>query len=352
MKMRRFKTRVGMKKRKIFKKYYLGIGFVAAIILTCAAFILSSCTPTYPKEKLPEAIKNVCEIEYGMKVDVSVMDSTVGIYYPMEGLLDVGLGISKDAWDQISNLILVASRVVLSTDADVKFYCVITQDVRLPELQVVIIKYVEDVKHGMYRNISRSESFKRTLFSVNLTPQAKKERTVEKIFENLGVEDDTREKVLDEFFRSPPTKLSDIGYWKGHFYLKSITLGEFLAAQMASRIKIDFRQDEKLMEFFQYKSSEGEYMKDPEGEFFLLKFKIADQRASDGIIEMRKKKVQEILRIANEVVRGYKFQNFKFLKMEDQLENVDMFVGEEDIYDFDKEKLSIENIVQTSGNYF
>ncbi|MGB3056789.1 MAG: hypothetical protein WBC16_01365, partial [Candidatus Omnitrophota bacterium] len=267
-----------------------------AAILACALVFLSSCTPTYPKEKLPDAVKTVCKLEYGMDVDVVVTGSTMGIYYPMKGLLDAELGISKEAWDIISNLVLVASRIVLSTDADIKFYCVITQDARLPELQVIIIKYVEDVKRGMYRNISRNESYKRTLFSINLTPQAKKERSIEKVFDNLNVEDATREKVLDEFFRAPPTRLSDIGYWREKFYLKNITMEEFLAAQIANRIKIDFRTEKNLTEKYDYKSAEGSFMASGGERFFLIKFKIVDKVAPGAAFDPRVEKIKEIIK--------------------------------------------------------
>ncbi len=119
---------------------------IAAVL--CAVMAIPACAPTYPKEKLPEAVKEICKIEYDMDVDVTVIGGTMGIYYPMKGLLDPGMGISEGSWDKISNLLLIASRVVLSTDADIKFYCVITQDARLPELQVIIIKYVDDIKPG------------------------------------------------------------------------------------------------------------------------------------------------------------------------------------------------------------
>ncbi|MEA3489451.1 MAG: hypothetical protein U9R44_03795 [Candidatus Omnitrophota bacterium] len=327
--------------------------FCAGLLTAGMLLALAACIPTYPKEKLPEAVKIVCKDEYGMNVDVMVVGETMGIYYPMEGLLDVGLGIKKDAWDEISNLILVASRVVLSTDADIKFYCVITQDARLPELQIVIIKYVDDVKRGMYRNISRNESFKRTLFSLNLTPQAKKERSIEKVFAKLGVEEETRKKVLDEFFRSPPTRLSDIGYWRGRFYLKDISIEEFLAAQMSNRIKLDFRGDKRLEQLFAYKTSEGTYIsRDGKGGHFLIKFKITDQRPVDEITNPRVKKIQEILRIINEVVYGYKFYNFDFVAMEDQLENTQLRVSARDILDFIKKGLSVEEIVRAPSGYF
>jgi len=329
-----------------------GWKITVAALLTAAVMCLPACVPTYPREKLPEAVKEVCRLEYDMNVDVSVVGDTIGIYYPMEGLLDAGLGISSEAWDGISNLILVASRVVLSTDADIKFYCVITQDARLPELQVVIIKYVGDVKRSMYRNISRNESFKRTLFSINLTPQAEKERSVEKVFTKLGVEGEAKQSVMEEFFRSPPTKLSDIGYWRDRFYLKNITMEEFLAAQIANRVKLDFRGEKHLDKIFDYKTSEGAFISAGGVRSFLLKFKIADQGESTELSNLRVKKIQEIMRIANEVVLGYKYRKFDFLAMEDQMENVRLKVIEADVYDFNKKRLSVEEIVHAPAGYF
>ncbi len=312
---------------------------------------MSACVPTYPKEQLPEMVKKICKIEYDMDVEVAVDGSTISIYHPMEGLLDANMGISEDAWDQISNLILIASRVVLSTDADIKFYCVITQDARLPELQVVIIKYVEDVKRSMYRNISRGESFKRTLFSINLTPQAKKERTIEKVFNKLGVDEDTRQKVLEEFFRSPPVKLSDFGYWRGKFYIRDITLEEFLADQISNRIKLDFRSDKNLSEKFKYKTSEGLFVSTEVGNAFIVKFKISDQ-SDDEEIKLREEKIGKILKIVNTVVYGYKFKNFSFLEMEDQLENVKLRVSMDNVYELERKHLEVKEVVRAPSGYF
>jgi len=324
-----------------------------AIIAFALLVNVSGCdVPTYPKERLPEAVKNVCKTEYNMNVDVIVAGSTMGIYYPMEGLLDVGMGISQEAWDKISNLLLIASRVVLSTDADIQFYCVITQDVKLAELQVVIIKYVGDVKKGMYRNISRNESFKRTLFSINLTPQAKKERSIDKVFDKLGVTNDTRQKVLDEFFRSAPTRLSDIGYWKEKFYLKNITQEEFLVTQIANRIKLEFRGDKELMKLFRYKSSEGFFVVEGTEKYFLIKFSIVEQASVAQEPEIRLMKIKELLSIASGVVYGYKFKAFDYLVLEDQLEKVKFKIKRDDVYAFNKKKLSVKDIVQGPETYF
>jgi hypothetical protein len=333
-------------------KKYTALSAVALTIFAAATFI-SACGPTYPKERLPEAVKEVCRAEYDMEVDVTVEGETMGIYYSMPGLLDANMGIKQEAWDTISSLILIASRVVLSTDADISFYCVITQDIKLPELQVVIVKYVEDVKMSMYQNISRSESFKRTLFNVNLTPQARKERSVESIFGNIGLEDETRERILDEFFRSTPTKLSDIGYWKGKFYLKDIGMEEFLASQMANRIKIDFRSEEELSDRFDYKSSDGAYNTGIDSRYFLLNFKIDDIAVpKPGEMGLREEKLRHILGIARDVVYGYKFKDFDFILMNDQSENVKLRVDQKDVYNYDPKSVEVRDIVQAPAGYF
>lgn len=285
-----------------------------------------------------------------MKADVVVEGSTMGIFHPMEGLLDTNMGISKEAWDKISNLILIASRVVLSTDADIKFYCVITQDARMPELQVVIIKYVNDIKLGMYQNISRGEAFKRTLFSINLTPQARKERSVETIFSRIGVGDDVKEKVLDEFFRSAPTKLSDIGYWKGQFYLKDVTMPEFLASQIANRIKIDFRSEKPFMSDYSYKSAEGLYGTGLDAKYFLINFRIDEVGSDTG--ELKTLKIRKLLEITSEVVSGYRFEDFNFVIMNDQAEDVRLRVERKDVYGYNPKRTPPYDIVQAPKGYF
>ena len=327
----------------------IGTAAISACLLIC---VVTACAPSYPKEKLDKAVKSVCKNEYDMNVDVSITGSTMGIYYPMKGLLEPSLNISEDAWDSITNLLQVASRVVLSTDADIKFYCIIAQDVRLPELQVVIIKYVDDVKRGMFRSISRNESLKRTLFSINLTPQAEKEKSVEKVFEKLGVEQTTAENVLEEFFRSPPTKLKDVGYWKGHFYLKDVTLPEFLAAQAASRIKFDFRGEENLKEKYDFRVSEGEYSDKMGIKAFILKFKIAEKGPRANVGKLRKEKIEDIISIFKHMLAGYKFTDYDIVILDDQLENAILRIKEQDIKSFGKKEMDIENVVIAPAGYF
>ncbi len=327
------------------------VRIVPAVVLSGVfAFMSISCGPTYPKEKLPEAVKSVCRAEYGKEVDVIIEGGTMGIYHSMQGLLDANMGINQAAWDSISSLILIASRVVLSTDADIQFYCVITQDAKMPEVQVVIIKHVNDVKLAMYRNISRGEAFKRTLFSMNLTPQAQKERSVEQIFGRMGLAPETRERVLDEFFRSPPTRISDIGYWRGRFYLKDVGMPEFLAEQISNRIKIEFRSEEPFAGDFTYTSSEGTYTEGLDANYFLINFQIGG--VGDDAEKLREKKIRKILEIASTVVEGYRFEDFDFIVMNDQVADVRLRVDRSDVYGFDPRRTALQEIVQAPRGYF
>ncbi|MCK4463952.1 MAG: hypothetical protein KAU58_06540, partial [Candidatus Omnitrophica bacterium] len=200
--------------------------------------LFSGCGPTYPKEKLTGSIVELCEKEYNVEVKARIVGKTLAIFIPLPSLFDITLRINKEASDMIQDVILSTSRVVLSTDAEIEFYCVIAQDIRLPEIQIIVIKYVDDVKRAFFSDISRGEYFKRTLFDISLNPQSKKEKSLKDIFKKYNLDPELEEEVLDEFFRSQPIALKDFGYWQNRFYIKSVTLPEFLAEQLSYRIRM------------------------------------------------------------------------------------------------------------------
>ncbi|GAF69780.1 unnamed protein product, partial [marine sediment metagenome] len=112
-------------------------------LISIGLFVTGCGGVTYPKEKLRESIIKLCKDEYSLDIDVSVAGNTVAIYLPVMNLFDITLSLSESAQDKIQDSLLSASRILLSTDADIRFYCVIAQDARLPEIQLVIIKYVD-----------------------------------------------------------------------------------------------------------------------------------------------------------------------------------------------------------------
>jgi len=323
---------------------------------TLATFLIlilvATCTTcdkaTYPKEKLEESIKKLCREEYNADVDVTVVGKTIAIYLPVLNLFDPNLSISKEAQEEIQSVLLSASRVTLSTDADIKFYCVIAQDIRIPEIQLVIIKYVEDVKRAFFQNISRSEYFKRTLIEITENPQAKKEQAILSVLKKMKVEKEWQNKVMEDFFRGEPSSLEGIGYWNGRFYVKDVTIEEFLAQQMVSRVKMRFRE-EKSLNRYSLKSIEGEYKGDKIPAFFLIGFRVDNLLfVTDPAkrLYMEKEIFKGIFEEVSNVVYGYKFRDFDLVRIIEQNYNEKLFVTKEDIFLFKKGELEIGNILE------
>lgn len=319
---------------------------IAGIILIL--LVSSGCGEiTYPKETLSESVKELCKIEYNLDVDVSLIGSTLAIYLPTSDLFDVTLNLSEKAQDKIQDVLLSASRVVLSTDADIQFYCIITQDIKLPEIQLIIIKYTDDVKRAFYRDISRGEYFKRTIIDINENPQAKKEQAIVNVFNKMELERDVQQKVLDDFFRSPPSSLEGIGYWNGKFYVKNITLGEFLAQQIASRIKLRFRENEPLKKYT-LKSITGKLVTEDSINVFLVGLNAESLLfVLDPVkrVAMEREIFKNAFEVISEVIYGYKFKDFNLTEISEKSANIKLLISKEDIYLFKKRKLPIEGIL-------
>lgn len=317
----------------------------------CLAFLLflnlSGCGPTYPKEKITESVIELCKEEYNIDVKVNVIGKTLAIYIPLPSLFDITLSINDEAQEMIQNVVLSASRVVLSTDAGIEFYCVIAQDVRLPEIQIIVIKYVDDVKRAFFSDISRDEYFKRSIFDMNINPQSRKEKSIKNIFKKYDVSPEWEEKVLDEFFRSQPVELEDFGYWQDRFYIKEITLAEFLAEAMAYRIKMRFREDKELLRKFMTKEVSGQYIEISDKRFFILYFDIMANEMLKVLGEKYDEKTvfKNIFMEISDCLYGYKFMDFDVVRIFDRNSPSKLFVSKEDIYAFKKRQLGIDAIL-------
>ncbi len=307
----------------------------------------SGCGPTYPKGKLAESIVELCKKEYGVKVKSEIIGKTLAIFIPLPSLLDITLRINKEASDMIQDVILSVSRVVLSTDAEIEFYCIIAQDVRLPEIQIIMIKYVDDVKRAYFLDISRGEYFKRTLFDINLNPQSKKEQSIKNIFKKYNLDPEWEEKVLDEFFRSQPIALKDFGYWQDCFYVKDITLPEFLAEQLSYRIKMRFREDKDLAKKFLIKEVRGSYKENFDVVNFNIYFDIKLNEILKVLGEKEDRRIvfKNIFMEVSDCLYGYKFQDFDSVKIFDKNSVSRLFVSKDEIFAFKKKLLGIDSIL-------
>jgi hypothetical protein len=327
-----------------------GTRILASIVIIFPILLFSSgCDEvTYPKEILGASLVKLCREEYSVDVDAKVIGKTLAIYIPINNLFDITLNISESAWDEVSDVLLSARRITLSTDADIRFYCVIAQDVRLPEIQLVIVSYVEDAKRILFTDISRGEYFKRTLIDINENPQAKKEQAIKDVFGKMELEEEWQDKILEDFFRSPPSSLEGTGYWQKEFYIKDITLEEFLAQQIAHRIRLRFRKEE-AMEKYALKSVSGMFEAKDGVKNFLISFNTESMLFIVDPAEIASAE-KEIFTSAfeemSDVIYGYKFKDFDLAELAEKSTNTKLLVSKEDMYLFKKRKLGIGSILQ------
>ncbi|MCX5668014.1 MAG: hypothetical protein NTY34_06880 [Candidatus Omnitrophica bacterium] len=307
--------------------------------------ILCGCTVTYPQDKIRESIVRICKQEYKSDVLVETAGRTMVIYLPLSDLMDFSFALTKTASEKINDVIFSAARVALSTDARIDFYCVIAHDIKVPELQIIIIKNVEDVKRLFANDISRGEYMKRMLIDLRWSPQAKKEQVVKEIFNRMNLDPKWQGQVMEDFFRSDPTSLGDIGYWNNKFYIKDITKPEFLAEQIANRIKLEFREDKSLKENFLLKSAKGVYVSQNGKRLF--RFEVFAERSAGtttGTIEDSDKIFGTVLSVAAHVIHGYHFKDYDGVEAFDQKEGRSIEVDPEELEAFRTKKLKLSEI--------
>ena len=322
-------------------------------LLSSVVFLLSlsGCAPTYPKEQFAESIVRICKTEYKLDVKAGTAGKTVAIYVPLAELWDATFSLTKQAGEQINDVILSVSRVALSTDAQYDFYVVIAHDVRIPEIQIIIVKYVDDVKRFMLNDISRGEFSKRMLIDKRISPQAKKEHAVKEVFEKMGLDKKWQDSVMNDFFRSQPAALGDIGYWNDRFYIKDISLPEFLAEQIASRVRMEFYENKALSETIVIKSSKGEYLSGGGKHYFQISALAEPQSLSQlRTDEMVSAVFKETLDVAAAVLHGYHFEEYDYVELVDETSARTLKVTKDDLEKFRKKRLKFDDILSQSGS--
>ena len=327
--------------------------FLFLFLATCPLILgaMNGCTPTYPKEKFADSIVRLCKTEYKLDVKAATAGKTVVIYVPLQELWDLTFALTKEAGEKINDVILSVSRVALSTDAKYDFYVVIAHDVRIPEIQIIIVKSVDDVKRFMLNDISRGEFSKRMLIDKRINPQAKKEHAVKEVFEKMGLDKKWQDSVMNDFFRSQPAALGDIGYWNDRFYIKDISLPEYLAEQIASRIKMEFYEDKTLSETIVVKSSKGEYLSAGGKHYFQIQVLAEPQSLSQlRTEEMVSEVFKESLAVAAHVLHGYHFGDYDYIELIDETSAKTLKVAKDAAEKFRTKKLKFADILTQAEN--
>jgi hypothetical protein len=318
--------------------------FLCVIYYTLSV-ALTGCGPTYAEKNVKSAVIRICKEEYKADVKVDATGKTIFLYLPLTDLMDSSFSLTKTASEKINDVIFAAARVTLSTDAKFDFYCIIAHDIKMPELQIIIIKNIDDIKRLFASDISRGEYMKRMLIDLRWSPQAKKEQVVKEIFSKMNLDPKWQDQVMSDFFKSEPTGIGDIGYWDDRFYIKDITLPEFLAEQIASRIKLEFRESKALKDDFTLKSDKGFYAVVKGKRLFRLEM-MAERNATGAgtTVEDSDKILGTALSVAGQVIHGYHFKDYDSVEVFDQREGRLIEATPQELEGYRTKKLKLNEI--------
>lgn len=141
-----------------------------SLLFGCGLVLATSCSshPTYPKEQLVQSLQTLLAND-GLKTSVRFIDHTVAVQleYP-NALTQAGtqLGIGPGFNDAAVKVVTTLHRVLLSTDAQVRFYVLLLSDPKIPGAYLTMVRYLDDVRRANVNMLDTPEFFSRTIFDL------------------------------------------------------------------------------------------------------------------------------------------------------------------------------------------
>ncbi|MFC1668527.1 hypothetical protein ACFL1T_04010 [Chlamydiota bacterium] len=170
------------------------------LFVTLFSFLSLSCTkPSFPQNRIVESIKDLCKTEYGLDVSVRIIGKTLVAFIQFDSIFNMKEGIDEETKDKIGNLLLSVTRVSISTDASFEFYVVVAEDKRIPGMELVCIRYIQDIRRFLLGNISINDFGERFLFKTRFNPRRLIRREIITFFSDLSSGDNR--KVLTKYLR-------------------------------------------------------------------------------------------------------------------------------------------------------
>ena len=140
---------------------------IVSAALICSTIGCGSSRPTYPKEHLADSLQDLLSKDH-VHAAVRFIDHTVAVQfdYPnallQDGPHQFGIGPSFD--EAIRKVLLPIHRVLLSSDAQVRFYVLLLSDPKIPGAYLTMVRYVDDVRRANANMLDTPEMFARTIF--------------------------------------------------------------------------------------------------------------------------------------------------------------------------------------------
>ena len=162
----------------------------------------SACNkPSYPTGKIEDSVLALCKNEYKLdNVQVKVIGSTLGVYIPVEGLIDPDLKLNEKAGKKIEDVALSIHRVTTPTDMPLKFYVLTARDTKTPGAEFILTGFIYDVVRVRLYDISRGEYFQRILRDFRFNPAILGEQKARELFDGLNKNSALAESLKSIFY--------------------------------------------------------------------------------------------------------------------------------------------------------
>ncbi|MEK7878889.1 MAG: hypothetical protein AAB285_03435 [candidate division NC10 bacterium] len=130
----------------------------------------TSCSRiSYPKARLAESLQKVLQ-EDQLTASVRLIDHTLAVHleHPL-ALSQAGgqIGIGPAFDDATRKVIGAIHRVLLSSDAEVRFYVVLLSDPTVPGAYLTLVRYMDDIRRANAQMLDTPEIFARTVLELN-----------------------------------------------------------------------------------------------------------------------------------------------------------------------------------------
>ena len=251
------------------------------------------CGPkhTYPAARVTQSIEEILKKENKIDASARIVGATIGVVTYTRLTKDGQ--IPREVHEMMGKVLQTVQRVGLSTDLPVRFAMVSIRDRKSPN-ELVLVRSMEDIRRVNAEAIGWEESLNRTLFNPSTYTPGEESFVVE----------DIREE-------------------------------DFLARQMAQRIRHYFTRDEKTDQPLVL--ADGVY--NPADRHFrlaVLVLKPGDPRES----------MTQMLKIAAQVLSGYKYRNYDFVEIQDYMNRQKLLVPREALVKFSQKKLTADEVLR------
>lgn len=283
-------------------------------VAAATAAFLAGCSMkvSFPSDQIAPSIQNICKEVYQMDSVAAVNGKSIGVLYYTDTILDeTGRQIAKEAHEKIGNLTQAVTRVGLSTDREVDFVVVAIRG-RNEQMELRIIRSMDDIRRAQAEALSIPESMNRTLFAQSRYAPAKEDETA-------------------------------------GFELPDLRMDEFIVLQILQRIRFGPFSEEK---------ADNEKEPDPAQmptEYFDGKaHEVAGQKVLEfTLLTIKEEKSDEnlrgLLRAIRGVLAGYEYKDFDRIVIRDLLRGKKMVFGRSTFELFNRGKLSEDDLL--SRNY-